>query len=121
MVQLALLALAALVGCLLGLALLTADSASWRGATTTTATVTGRSDKGVLARTTTRQVVLHLARIPAPGRRLAVQVTADGRARPLSYRQTPAGALRTGILTAVGLGALVQVYRLGVTRRPGSR
>lgn len=116
-VQLGVLAAAVLVGCLLGLALLAADSRSWRGAATVTATVTGRSDKGVLAQAGDRQVVLHLAKVPPPGTRLAVEVSPDGRARPLSYRQTPDHALRSGVLLAVGLAVLVQVYRWFVTGR----
>jgi len=114
-VQLGVLATAVLVGALLGLALLAADSRSWRGADTVTATVTGRSDQGVLAQAAGRQVVLHTARIPVPGTRLTVEVSPDGRARPVSYRQTPGRALRSGVLLAVGLVALVQVYRWFVT------
>lgn len=116
-VQLGVLAVAALLGCLVGLTLLAADGRSWRGAVSSTATVTGRSDKGVLAQAAGRQVVLHLARIPAPGTRLAVEVSPDGRARPLSYKQTPGRALRSGVLLTGGLAVLVQVYRWFVTGR----
>lgn len=119
-VQLGVLAAAVLLGCLLGLALLAADSRSWRGAAAVTATVTGRSDKGVVAQADGRQVLLHLARVPSPGAQLGIEVSPDGRARPLSYRQTPARALRSGVLLAVGLAVLVQVYRWFVTGRAPS-
>ena len=108
---------ALLVGALLGLGLLTADRASWSGARVLPGTVTGRSDKGVLATADGRAVVLHLARVPRPGTRLRVEVSPDGRARPVSYRQTPGRALRSGLLLAVGLAVLVQAYRWFVTGR----
>lgn len=116
--QLAVLAVAVAAGCLLGGLLLTADRSSWRGATATMATVVGRSHTGVLAHAGDRRVVLHLARIPPVGTRIAVEVTADGRARPLAYRQTPGGAVGSGVLVTVGLTALVQAYRFVVTGRP---
>ena len=119
--QLALLLVAVLTGVLLGAALLAADRSSWSGARTVPATVTGRSDKGVTADAAGTPVVLHLAAVPTPGTRLTVQVTPDGRARPLSYAQTPARSLRSGVLLMLGLTVLVQLYRYVVTRRPGAR
>lgn len=116
--QAVVLLVAAVAGLLLGAGLLAADRSSWHGARTVPATVTGRSDKGVTADAAGTPVVLHLARIPAPGTIVSVQVTPDGRARPLSYAQTPARSLRTGVLLLVGMTLLVQVYRFAVTRRP---
>lgn len=118
-IQLAVLALAVLLGVVIGLGLLTADRVSWSGGRVTTAVVTGRSAMGVVARADDRTVVLHLARIPRPGTTLPVELSPDGRARPLAYRQTPARALWSGVLLAVGLAVLVQAYRWVVTRRPG--
>jgi len=110
--------LAAVAGLLLGAGLLAADRSSWHGARTVTAAVTGRSDKGVTADAAGTPVVLHLARVPRPGTTVTVQITPDGRARPLSYAQTPGRSLRSGVLLLVGLTVLVQVYRFAVTRRP---
>ena len=114
----AVLGLALLLGGLIGLGLLAADRASWSGGRVATAVVTGRSDKGVVALAEGRPVVLHLARIPRPGTTLPVELSRDGRARPLSYRQTPGRALRSGVLLTVGLTVLVQAYRWVVTRGP---
>lgn len=116
--QVAVLVVAIALGSLVGLALLAADRASWQDTRPLDATVTGRSDKGVLADTAQGQVVLHLGKVPVTGTRLAVEVSPDGRARPLSYRQTLPSALRSGIGLAVLLGLLVQGYRYAVTRRP---
>ena len=116
--QVAVLCLALLVGAVIGLGLLAADRASWSGGRVATAVVTGRSAMGVLALADGRTVVLHLARIPRPGTTLSVELSRDGRARPLSYRQTPGRALRSGVLLTVGLTVLVQAYRWVVTRRP---
>ena len=117
--QLVVLGLALLLGVVVGLGLLTADRVSWSGGRVATAVVTGRSAIGVVAQANGRTVVLHLARIPRPGTTLPVELSPDGRARPLSYRQTPGRALRSGILLVVGLTVLVQAYRWVVTRRPG--
>lgn len=115
--QIAVLLAAALVGTLLGLLLMLADHASWQDTRQLTATVTGTSDKGLLADTTRGQVVLHLPAVPVSGTRLTVEVAPDGRARPLSYRKD----LPSGTRSAVGLVvlsiALVQAYRFAVTRR----
>lgn len=116
--QAAVLLLAAVAGLLLGAGLLAADRSSWHGARTVPAVVTGRSDKGVTADAAGTPVVLHLARVPRPGTTVTVQITPDGRARPLSYAQTPVRSLRSGVLLLVGLTMLVQVYRFAVTRRP---
>ncbi len=118
-IQVAVLGLAVLLGVVIGLGLLTADRVSWSGGRVATAVVTGRSAMGVVARADNRTVVLHLARIPRPGTTLPVELSPDGRARPLAYRQTPGRALRSGVLLAVGLAVLVQAYRWVVTRRPG--
>ena len=115
--QLCILAGAALVGALLGLVLLLADHASWSGARTTTATVAGTSDKGVLAQAAGRQVVLHMSPVPTTGSTLRVEVSPDGRARPASFAQTPLRATRSGVALAVLLTMLVQGYRYAVTRR----
>jgi hypothetical protein len=114
-VQLGVLVLAALLGVLVGLALLAADRSSWSGARVLPATVTGRSDKGVLALAGERPIVLHLAQLPRPGTMLPVELSPDGRARPLSYKQTVPRSLRSGVLLVVGLALLVQLYRLLVT------
>jgi len=114
-VQVLVLLLAAALGVLVGLGLLAADRSSWAGARVLPGTVTGRSDKGVLALAADRPIVLHLARVPHPGTRLAVEVSPDGRARPLAYKQTLARSLRSGVLLVVGLALLVQLYRLMVT------
>ena len=116
--QAAVLLLATVAGLLLGAGLLAADRSSWHGARTVPAVVTGRSDKGVTADAAGTPVVLHLARVPRPGATVTVQITPDGRARPLSYAQTPGRSLRSGVLLLVGLTVLVQVYRFAVTRRP---
>ena len=117
--QVVLLGLALLLGGVVGLGLLTADRVSWSGGRVATAVVTGRSAMGIRALADGRVVVLHLARIPRPGTTLPVELSPDGRARPLSYRQTPGRTLRSGVLLAVGLTVLVQAYRWVVTRRPG--
>lgn len=117
--QVVLLGLALLLGGVVGLGLLTADRVSWSGGRVATAVVTGRSAMGIRALADGRVVVLHLARIPRPGTTLPVELSPDGRARPLSYRQTPGRALRSGVLLAVGLTVLMQAYRWVVTRRPG--
>lgn len=116
--QLAVLGLAILLGLLLGGALLLADRTSWSATTRGTATVVGRSAKGVLADVDGRRVVLHLPAVPRTGTSLPVEVSRDGRSRPLSYRQTPGRALRSGVMLAVGLAVLLQAYRYVVTRRP---
>ena len=117
--QVVLLGLALLLGGVVGLGLLTADRVSWSGGRVATAVVTGRSAMGIRALADGRVVVLHLARIPRPGTTLPVELSPDGRARPLTYRETPGRALRSGVLLAVGLTVLVQAYRWVVTRRPG--
>ncbi len=115
--QLAVLGLALLLGVVVGLGLLAADRVSWSGGRVATAVVTGRSTMGVLALADGRSVILHLERIPRPGTTLPVELSRDGRARPLSYRQTPGRALQSGILLTVGLAVLVQAYRWMVTPR----
>lgn len=116
-VQLAVLAAAVLLGLLLGVVLLVADRSSWSGAQPTTATVTGVSSKGVLARAAGRDVVLHVAPVPRAGTTIPVEVSPDGRARPRSYAQTPLRATRTGVVLVVLLTLLLQAYRYVVTRR----
>lgn len=116
--QLAVLAVAAVLGALLGLLLLAADRSSWAGSGTTTATVTGVSKAGVLATANGRRVTLHLAPVPRAGTTLQVQVSPDGRARPVSFAQSPGTALRDGVSLAVLLAVLLQGYRWAVTRRP---
>ena len=118
--QLVVLAVAVALGLVLGGLLLAADRSSWHGASTVPATVTGRSDKGVTADAAGTPVTLHLARVPPPGTSVTVQVTPDGRARPLSYAQTPKRSLRFGVLLLVGLAVLVQAYRFAVTGRPAA-
>jgi hypothetical protein len=115
--QLAVLAVAVVAGLVLSVVLLLADRSSWSGARTTAAVVTGRSDKGVVAQTSQGAVVLHLARVPATGTRLQVEVAPDGRARPASYAQTPGRAARSGVVLLVLLTLLVQGYRWAVTAR----
>lgn len=118
-VQLAALGVAVAVGCLLGLGLLGADRASWHSAHQAVATVVGRSDKGVVATVPGQPpVLLHLTAVPPTGRLVRVEISPDGRARPLSYRQTAGRALRSGVLLSSGLLLLVQIYRFAVTRRP---
>jgi hypothetical protein len=118
--QVAVLLLAVLVGLGIGAVLLTADRSSWSGARTSLATVTGRSDTGVTALADGRAVTLHLAKVPATGTRIAVEVSPDGRARPASYRQTWLRATRSGVALSVLLVVLVQGYRYAVTRRTPS-
>ena len=115
--QAVLLLLAMTLGLVLGIVLLAADRSSWAGARTTTATVTGVSSKGVLADAGGKQVVIHLAPLPSPGTLLQVQVSPDGRARPTSFAQTPAKAIRDGVGLALLLTVLLQAYRFVVTRR----
>ncbi|MCW2601392.1 MAG: hypothetical protein JWM02_3221 [Frankiales bacterium] len=115
--QLVVLVLAAVVGVALGMVLLLADRSSWSGARTTVATVTGQSDKGVLADASGKEVVLHVAPLPRVGTTIAVELSPDGRARPSSYRQTPLKATRSGIALSLLLAVLVQGYRFAVTRR----
>lgn len=112
---------AVVVGVALGLVLLIADQRSWSGAHTAVATVTGHNDKGITAVTAGRTVVLHLAPLPPPGRRVTVEVSPDGRARPFAYRQTAPKAIRSGITLTVLLTLLVQGYRFFVTRRDQTR
>lgn len=116
--QLLVLLVAAALGLLLGAGLLAADRSSWRAATTASATVVGRTDAGVAADVGGRRVVLHLPQIPSTGTVLPVEVTPDGRARPLAYRATPGRALRSGVLFALGAAVVLQAYRFVVTRRP---
>jgi hypothetical protein len=108
---------AVLLGLLIGTVLVKADQHSWAGARTTSATVTGLEDDGLHATTSDgTEVVLHLETVPDVGTSVAVEVAPDGRARPASYRQSWSGALREGVLLALGLAVLVQVYRWFVTR-----
>ena len=109
---------AVVLGLLFGAVLVKADERSWSGATTGTAVVRGLEDDGIHAEVAGREVVLHLEKVPAAGTELAVEVAPDGRARPSSYRQTWSGALVEGVLLALGLAVVVQVYRWFVTRRP---
>jgi hypothetical protein len=116
--QLAVLLLAVLAGLVIGVVLVQADQRSWSGAAGGTAVVRGLEDDGIHADVDGREVVLHLERVPAAGTSLAVEVAPDGRARPSSYKQTWSGALVEGVLLALGLAVVVQVYRWFVTRRP---
>ena len=115
--QFGVLLVAVAAGIVLGAVLLLADRSSWSGAHTVVATVTGHSDKGVLAEAAGRTVVLHVSPLPHVGTALEVQVSPDGRARPSSYRQTPLRATRAGVALSVLLALLVQGYRFAVTRR----
>ncbi len=115
--QLVVLAVAVVLGLGIGAVLLLADARSWSGARTGAATVTGRSDTGVTALAGGRSITLHLARIPAPGSTIEVEVSPDGRARPASYKQTWLKATRSGVGLSLLLTVLVQAYRFGVTRR----
>jgi hypothetical protein len=117
-VQLLVAVAAVLAGAALGLVLLAADRSSWSGARQTTATVTGVGHDGVKAVASGRQITLHLAPVPSAGTRLAVQVSPDGRARPVHLIETPARAVRQGVTLVVLLTLLVQAYRFVVTRRP---
>ena len=116
--QLLVLLTAVLVGVLLGLVLLAADRSSWSGAHRLTATVTGLSSKGVDAVAGGKTVSLHITPVPKPGTEIAVEVSPDGRARPVTYAQTPGHAIRQGVTLVVLLTVLVQAYRFVVTRRP---
>jgi hypothetical protein len=115
--QVVVLLLAVLLGLGFGALLRYADDRSWSGATTTTAIITGLRSDGVHAMAGGADVVLHLAKVPAAGTELAVEVRRDGRARPVSYRQTWGGALLQGTGLAVGLTVVVQLYRYAVTGR----
>ncbi len=115
--QLVVLAVAVLLGLGIGAVLLLADARSWSGARTTAATITGRSDTGVTANADGRSITLHLARVPAPGTTIEVEVSPDGRARPASYKQTWLKATRSGVALSVLLTVLMQAYRFAVTRR----
>lgn len=113
--QLGLLLLSVLAGLALGVVQHWADSRSWAGSERTTAVVSGVQSDGIHATADGQEVVLHLEKVPPPGRRISVEVRPDGRARPASYRQTWGGALGRGVALAVGLTVLVQVYRWFVT------
>ena len=115
--QVVVLVTAVLAGVLLGLVLLAADRSSWSGAQRATATVTGLSSKGVLAQAAGREVTLHVSPVPKTGTSVLVEVSPDGRARPVSYAQTPLRAIRSGVSLTVLLTVLVQGYRYVVTRR----
>lgn len=115
--QLVVLAAAVVAGVGIGAVLLLADARSWSGARTSSATVTGRSATGVTADADGRSITLHLARIPAPGSTISVEVSPDGRARPASYKQTWLKATRSGVAVSVLLTVLMQAYRFAVTRR----
>jgi hypothetical protein len=113
--QLGVLLLAVLAGLVVGSALHWADGRSWSGAVRATAVVTGLQEDGIHARADGRDVVLHLERVPVPGTELRVEVRPDGRARPVSYRQTWPGSLGRGVALALGIALVVQVYRYFVT------
>jgi hypothetical protein len=118
--QVVVLLLAMALGCGVGLVLLAADRSSWKGAVETTATITGVDDQGVTATAGDKTVSLHLSPIPRTGSTLQVEVSPDGRARPVAYVQTPGRAIREGVALALLLAVLVQGYRYAVTRRPTS-
>lgn len=114
--QLAVLAVAVLLGLAVGAGLLLADQRSWNGARTYLGTVTGRSDIGVIVEAAGRDVTLHLAKVPRTGTKIEVEISPDGRARPTSFSQTWGKAARSGVGLAVLLVLILQVYRFAVTR-----